>query len=58
MNLTFQIQYGTSRESERLKVGIKCNMAQIVVVISTPEWANKSFIDHATVFVCLQIVCR
>ena len=29
-------------------------MAQIVVVVSAPKWANKSFVDHATVIVQLQ----
>lgn len=51
MNLALQIQHWTSCKSERLEVGIKSNMAQIVVVISASEWANKSFIDHATVCV-------
>ena len=48
MNLALQIQHGASCKPERLQVGIKCNMAQIIVVVSASEWANKSFVDHAT----------
>lgn len=63
VDLAFQVQNWTSCEPESLEVSIKCNMAKIVVVVSAPEWANKTFIDHATVLVVVEhfnfkISCR
>lgn len=49
MDLAFQIEYGASRESERLQVGVEGYMAQIVVVVSASKGANEAFIDHAAV---------
>lgn len=49
VNLALQIQHWRASEAKRLEVGVKSYMAQIVVVVSAPKWANKSFIDHTTV---------
>lgn len=56
MNLALQVENGRAGESERLEVGVKCNMAKIIVVVSAPKWANKSFIDHATVSCVFELV--
>lgn len=57
VNLALQVEDWTSRKSKRLEVGVKCNMPKIVVVVSASEWANKSFIDHATVAIVVNRKC-